>query len=205
MAARGQRERRADPEAILEAARAIARNEGWSAVTIRKIADALRYTSPIIYEHFANKEAALTEVLRRGFRDLEAALRRAGGSADDPTGRLVAMAEAYWSFASGQPEVYQIMHGMGGVAPDPRETAEGARGVCALALEAVRAWAAEAGVRLDDPLEATELLWAALHGVACLGLADRLGDGEAKSRRMARRVVLDLLSGWRATRTPPRP
>ncbi len=44
-------------EGILQAAKKIAVNEGWQAVTIRKIADEIEYTPPIVYEHFANKEA----------------------------------------------------------------------------------------------------------------------------------------------------
>lgn len=201
MQIKARRQQRANREVILGAARAIARREGWSAVTIRTIADEVHYTSPIIYEHFRNKKEALTEVLRQGFRDLEAAMRHSVSKTADPSDRLVAMADAYWSFGQAQPEVYQIMHGMGGAALDPAETARGAEAVCHLALEAVKDWAAANEVELEDPLQTTELLWCVLHGVTSLGLGDRLGrDGSDRTRAMVRRAVSDLMAGWRASR-----
>jgi AcrR family transcriptional regulator len=55
-------------QAILAAARDIAAQEGWQAVTIRKVADRIEYSRPMIYEHFENKDAVLLELMREGFR-----------------------------------------------------------------------------------------------------------------------------------------
>ena len=55
-------------QAILAAARDIAAQEGWQAVTIRKVADRIEYSPPMIYEHFENKDAVLLELMREGFR-----------------------------------------------------------------------------------------------------------------------------------------
>ena len=37
---------------IMQTAKTIARREGWQAVSIRKIADAIEYSAPIVYEYF---------------------------------------------------------------------------------------------------------------------------------------------------------
>ncbi len=44
---------------ILDAAMAIVRDEGWQELSIRKIADTIEYTPPVIYCYFLNKEAVL--------------------------------------------------------------------------------------------------------------------------------------------------
>ena len=62
---------------ILDASLKIVKEEGWAALSMRKIADVIEYTAPIIYEYFSNKEAILLELTRKGFlilaRDMKAA------------------------------------------------------------------------------------------------------------------------------------
>ena len=50
---------------ILDAAFRIVKEEGWDALSMRKIADAIEYTAPIIYEYFDNKDAILLELDRK--------------------------------------------------------------------------------------------------------------------------------------------
>ena len=47
---------------ILAAARSIGIRMGWKAVTIRAVAHQLGYTSPLLYEHFRDKQEILTEL-----------------------------------------------------------------------------------------------------------------------------------------------
>ena len=53
---------------ILAAASKLVEKEGWQALSIRKIADAIEYSAPVIYDHFENKDALLLEFTKRGFR-----------------------------------------------------------------------------------------------------------------------------------------
>jgi AcrR family transcriptional regulator len=39
---------------------------GWKAVTIRAVAQQLGYTSPLLYEHFQDKQEILTELAMEG-------------------------------------------------------------------------------------------------------------------------------------------
>jgi AcrR family transcriptional regulator len=55
---------------ILKAAWQLVENEGWQAVSIRKIAEAIEYSVPVIYDHFQNKDAILLEFTKEGFRIL---------------------------------------------------------------------------------------------------------------------------------------
>lgn len=63
---------------ILEAAWQLVITDGWQSLSIRKIADAIEYSIPVIYNHFENKEAILLEFTREGFEKLAEVLRNAG-------------------------------------------------------------------------------------------------------------------------------
>jgi AcrR family transcriptional regulator len=95
---------------ILQAARKIAISEGWQSVTIRKIADEIDYTPPIVYEHFANKEAVFYELAIEGFNILRSLLE--GQTNEDPSQRLVNYAMAHWQFANEHTELYKLMYGI---------------------------------------------------------------------------------------------
>lgn len=97
---------------ILDAALQIVKQEGWQALSLRKIADAIEYTAPIIYEYFANKEAILLELTRKGFLLLDRELQQAKIEHRLPAKQLEAMWLAYWNFAFANKELYQVMFGV---------------------------------------------------------------------------------------------
>jgi AcrR family transcriptional regulator len=97
---------------ILDAALQIVKQEGWQALSLRKIADVIEYTAPIIYEYFANKEAILLELTRKGFLLLDRELQQAKAEHRSPAKQLEAMWLAYWNFAFDNKELYQVMFGV---------------------------------------------------------------------------------------------
>jgi AcrR family transcriptional regulator len=97
---------------ILEAALQIVKEEGWQALSMRKIADVIEYTAPIIYEYFANKEAILLELTRKGFLILSKDLQEAKSKHTSPAKQLEEMWIAYWNFAFANKELYQVMFGV---------------------------------------------------------------------------------------------
>jgi AcrR family transcriptional regulator len=97
---------------ILEASLQIVKEEGWQSLSMRKIADVIEYTAPIIYEYFANKEAILLELTRKGYLILSRNLQEARGKHRLPAKQLEAMWLAYWNFAFDNKELYQLMFGV---------------------------------------------------------------------------------------------
>ena len=89
------------------------KEEGWQSLSIRKIADAIEYSVPVIYDHFENKEAILFEFGKEGFRMLAKKISEAKGKKDDPAEQLKLMANAFWDFALRYKEHYQLMYGQG--------------------------------------------------------------------------------------------
>ncbi|MHA3786694.1 TetR/AcrR family transcriptional regulator [Flavobacterium hauense] len=97
---------------ILKAAREIVKEEGWQGLSMRKIADKIEYTAPIIYEYFSNKEAILQELTCKGFGILTKDLEAAKTESNDPAEQLEGMWLAYWNFALKNKEMYQLMYGV---------------------------------------------------------------------------------------------
>jgi AcrR family transcriptional regulator len=177
---------------LLNAARAIATTEGWQAVTIRRIADRLEYTSPILYQHFAGKDALLRELVVEGFRQVTQRLRAV---ATQPPDRLVpALAGTYWDFAFDVPELYQVMHGLDGVPFGTADTPPEAIETFALCRDALLRVAAARGVALDDPDGTTDTFWACLHGFVSLAMSHRIAGPRERARRLMLRAV-DTLTG----------
>src|SRR5690349_4677142 len=97
---------------ILDAALHIVKHEGWQALSMRKIADVIEYTAPIIYEYFANKDAILMELTRKGYVLLAKDMEKAKENYLLPEDQLEAMWLAYWNFAFDNKELYQVMFGV---------------------------------------------------------------------------------------------
>lgn len=96
-------------EAILEAALTIAREEGWEKVTIRKIADRILYTPPIVYEHFKNKDDLLHQLIKQGYDELRASTLAAVKDSDPPRERIKNLMKVRLKFNMDRPTLHQLM------------------------------------------------------------------------------------------------
>ncbi|HEX8278238.1 MAG TPA: helix-turn-helix domain-containing protein [Segetibacter sp.] len=95
---------------ILKAAWQLVEQEGWQALSIRKIAEAIEYSAPVIYDHFANKEAIMLEFTRQRFQLLNGELSKAKNRFLNPEQQIEAMAYNYWDFAFKNKEYYKLMY-----------------------------------------------------------------------------------------------
>ncbi|HTR28447.1 MAG TPA: TetR/AcrR family transcriptional regulator [Puia sp.] len=110
---RKQRQKEEVRASILETAWEMIVTEGWQSFSIRKVADAIEYSVPVIYSHFENKDAILLEFNRKGFQLLAETLAEAKAGKSQPAEQLRAMGRAYWDFAFANKEYYQLMFGLG--------------------------------------------------------------------------------------------
>lgn len=163
----GRRRLVAGREDILNAAREIGARAGWSAVTIRAVANKLGYSSPLLYEHFRDKQHLLTEIAVDGLNRLHVFL--AADLPKESQKAAAAMMERYWTFVIENTQLYRLMNGMDGALIDSEEINQSAQAMCAFLAGALlpllgnNATEAEAVVL-------TEELWALLHGMAALHL-----------------------------------
>jgi AcrR family transcriptional regulator len=110
---RKERQKKEVRESILQAAWQLVNEEGWQSLSIRKIADAIEYSVPVVYDHFENKEAILFEFTKQGFKLLSDRLSEAKANVAGASAQLEAIAYAYWDFAFENKEYYQVMYGLG--------------------------------------------------------------------------------------------
>jgi AcrR family transcriptional regulator len=177
---------------IVAAARVLAEEQGWEAVTTRRLADAIGYSQPVLYGHFPEgRSQIVTAVALLGFEELAAALSAARPQpGDGATGedRVRALVVAYLDFAARHPATYDAMFHLpigAAFASDetPRAMREG--------FDAI----ADALLALDRPPSdvgtAAEVVWGAVHGVATLQRAGRFSaeNYERRVDELVRRVV----------------
>ncbi len=192
---RREREKQEVRQSILTAAREIALQEGWQAVTIRKVAERIEYSPSMLYEYFASKEAMLLELRSEGFRLLAFSLNTARSSSEDHEERVIHMAEAYWEFAMRHCELYQVMHGLGGIPLDGSGKPV-VHEVFDITVEALHEWSQSRGIDLPDVEDAVEIFRAFLHGLVCVQMENQIHDDEARVRHLVRRGIHDLLVSW---------
>lgn len=111
---RKQRTREQTRTGILQTAKDIARREGWQAVSIRKIADAIEYSAPVVYDYFDSRDRLLDEIRNEGFRHLRQECERLVKLYRDPEKLLYEISLVQWQFAQQQPELYQVMYNLNG-------------------------------------------------------------------------------------------
>ncbi|MGW6981516.1 TetR/AcrR family transcriptional regulator [Streptomyces sp. NPDC054932] len=176
---RKQRERADRERLIVATARELAEQQGWDAVTTRRLAERIEYSQPVLYSHFRGKREIIGAVALEGAAELAAAVRAAASGANSPRERVAALARSYLDFAEHNPAVYDALFQLdGGLAYAQEDTPEPLKDAFAALLECLAEVAGD-GVH---PGLFTEVFWAALHGLATLTRAGRLLPEEAGSR-----------------------
>ncbi|MFE4637513.1 TetR/AcrR family transcriptional regulator [Streptomyces sp. NPDC056773] len=176
---RKQRERAERERLIVATARELAEQQGWDAVTTRRLAERIEYSQPVLYSHFRGKREIIGAVALEGATEMAAALRAATSAADGPRTRVTALARAYLDFAAHKPAVYDAMFELdGGLIFADQDTPEPLKDAFAALLETLGEVAGD-GVH---PGLFTEVFWAALHGLATLARAGRLPPEDTGSR-----------------------
>lgn len=176
---RKQRERAERERLIVATARELAAQQGWDAVTTRRLAERIEYSQPVLYSHFRGKREIIGAVALEGATEMAAAVRAAASGANGPRERVAALARSYLDFAVRNPAVYDAMFQLdGGLAFADEDTPEPLKDAFAALLESLGEVAGD-GV---DPGLFTEVFWASLHGLATLTRAGRLPPEDAERR-----------------------
>lgn len=182
---RKERERAAREHLIVATARELAEQQGWDAVTTRRLAERIEYSQPVLYSHFRGKREIIGAVALQGASELAVAVRAAASGANGPRERVAALSHAYLDFAERNPAVYDAIFQLdGGLAFAREDTPEPLKDAFAALLESLGEVAGD-GVH---PALFTETFWAALHGLATLTRAGRLPPQDTGTR-------VDLLVG----------
>ncbi|MFE3444721.1 TetR/AcrR family transcriptional regulator [Nocardia sp. NPDC059180] len=186
---RKERERADRHQRIIDAARELAETQGWEAVTIRKLADRIEYSQPVLYSHFSGKTAIVSAVAEQGCAELAVLLREARAAAADPAEALAAVIGAYVDFAADNAARYDAIFVL---KTDLRFGPEAPEALQAAFDEIRQAYAPFAGPY--DVETGTEVAWSAVHGLVTLDRSGRLRP-DLRDERM--KVLLAQLTSGR--------
>src|SRR4030095_1498618 len=150
---------------ILSTAWQIVKEDGWEGISIRKIADAIEYSVPVIYDHFENKDAILWEFAKEGLQRLSKKIQQAKDTSDNPEEQLKAIADAYWSFAFKNREYYQLMFGLGMAGCEIEKCFPERAGFRKLVIEPITAIIARGNNPDANPCLKYYTYWSILHGL----------------------------------------
>ena len=175
IAERKLRDKQARRGQIVTAARRIAELEGWPNVTVRRLADEISYSQPVLYAHFGSREGIVAAVAIEGFQELGLALEKVRKRAKRESA-IASVANAYLEFAASSPALYEAMFSLSltvpfGEAATPPEL----RFAFSQLLELFEEHS-------PTPEVLTELFWASLHGIAELTRTKRFPPIRQKER-----------------------
>lgn len=174
---RRERERQKVRAEILDEARKLFAAEGYEAVTMRRIAEAIEYSPTAIYLHFKDKETLVRELCQEDFASLAKVFQRIARDSD-PIERLRKIGMAYVDFGLQHPNHYRLMFMTNRPhSEEPEKMGKGNPEEDAYAfLVATVADAIEKGLlkpHLKDAHLVAQAAWAGVHGVISLHLAKK--------------------------------
>ena len=175
IAERKLRDKQARRAQIISTARQIAELEGWSSVTVRRLADEISYSQPVLYAHFGSREGILAAVAIEGFQELGLALEKARKRGKRGSS-VESVVIAYLEFATSAPALYEAMFSLSLSVPfDDAATPPELR----FAFSQLLALFQEQSLK---PEVTSELFWASLHGIAELTRTRRFLHSRQKER-----------------------
>lgn len=182
---RKEREKAEREKRIVSAARRLAEQDGWASVTVRRLAQEIEYSQPVLYAHFENRDAIVGAVALEGFGELAPTLQSSVLHDATAAEAMENVANAYLQFAFDRPALYEAMFVLpSGLRFAKSDTPQALRDTFRAMMAVVEPFCADAEV-------ATEAFWATLHGLAEL---ERHGRIRAAFRKERVRTIVGMFS-----------
>ncbi len=163
-------------QGMLDAATRLLTEEGPSALTVRRVADAVNCSTTLLYSLFGGKDGLSNELYLEGFARLRIEFEAAAARSDQQgtqqgLDRILLHARIYHSYAKQNPSYYMVMFGdaIAGFVP-PVESRKQAWESLAVLIETFDACMQSGALPRSNPVAAARLLWAAMHGATSLEL-----------------------------------
>ena len=192
---------------ILDTTRHLLVSEGYKSLSMRKIARAIDKSATSIYLHFENKDALFHALIEEGMERLLTMLEAARATHPaDPIARLEMICRRYLAFGLENPEYYEIMFMLHPehMARYPAEKFRRARRNLDLIAEVLADGTALGLFDVPDARVAASGVWASLHGIVSILLAERL-DVRIDPDTFVEAAVAQTLRGVRPAADVPAP
>lgn len=196
MARRSEHSQEQIKEMVLVAAETIVIEDGYSALTVRKIAMEIGYTVGSIYMVFANMNDLLTHVKGRTLDELAKQLLHCEPTASVEENILI-LAETYLNFAARHFNRWRMIFDIQSEEPQPDWYLQKVEQM--FAIVEVLFIQLTPGSSAEQSRLAARTLWSGVHGICILSLTAKpqVSDIEA-SRLSVDLLVQTFIQGWKA-------
>jgi AcrR family transcriptional regulator len=168
--------------ALLRAAADLLEQTGAAGLSLRQLAERAGLSRQAPYNHFADKQTLLAELVRDGFERLGRGTAAAGRSEAEPRVRLGCAADSYIAFAQNTPALFRLMFSKELVDLSRHPAAQAAAHAAYARLVDIVAELASPETVADLGLVA----WSLVHGYATLCIETGI---EAPAQRRARAML----------------
>lgn len=190
-----QQKRQAATQAILEAARAIMREEGVAALSMQELARRMDMRAPSLYNYFSGKMDIYDALFRLGFKLWGEVVHKAAQESNTFQEEVQKILEGYMTFALQNPELYQLCfeRPVPGFVPS-QESLDLSFGILEFSRQRVERYRRELTASLTSD-QIVNLIIAVSHGLTAMHLANEprlpIGEGRFGSLIPAARSMLE--------------
>lgn len=162
-------------QALLEETAKILREQGESALSLRRLASNLNVSRTAPYNHFKNKEALLCAVAEEGFKRFDRAMNAVRRKHQYSSGKELsrALVQAYLRFARNNQEYYDLMYSRSSWRGEEKSASlvGTARKVLLDDIERLKRAQDLGLIKQDvDVAQYTRIYWGTLHGISRLSI-----------------------------------
>jgi AcrR family transcriptional regulator len=181
------------PDRIIDAAERIVVKNGHEALNMRLVAEQIGVTPTTLYYYYRSKEHILRELKLRAARMLNADIRGVDRS-NGPAAALLALGEAYITFAEEHPHLYKLLVE---VKLGPAVTTDADYETLCFSYYAARQMLeimVKSGKHKFDPARLAMVGWVLLHGFSSLLVAGTLETVTRFDRDQLKSAFLEFYS-----------
>lgn len=184
-------------EKILDISRHYLFTEGYSSLSMRKIAKEVGASATSIYLYFENKDHLVHTLIEESVEELSVAIEDSAKREISTIDTFKAIIRGYVHFALHNSEKYQVIYMVrsGNMARYPKEKFRKARRGYALLGSVIQKGIDEGLMELDEPNIAAYSIWAQLHGVISVVLNQRL-DSRIDTNKFVEESIEHIVQGF---------
>lgn len=178
-------------ESILEKAAELFAKDGVQGVTIRKIAEAIDYAPPIVYEFFKNKEAVLLALKEEWSDKLFFTIQAIFNEGMPAAEALEKIVMQYYDFSQENGEFFKALMGLSVFSCNQSSSIQMIRLILKELIE--NSLNKRSAVDLDD---AVDMIRGFLDGICLLSLTKRLRGEQIRTKELLKKGLDAYLKAW---------
>ncbi len=184
-------------EKILDTSRHFLFTEGYSSLSMRKIAKEVGASATSIYLYFENKDHLIHTLIEESVEELSVAIEESASQKLSTIDKFEAIIRGYVSFAMANPEKYQVIYMVlsSEMGRYPKEKFRKVRRGYALLESVIKQGISEGLMELEEPKIATYSIWAQLHGVISVVQSQRL-DSRIDKNKFIEESIEHIVQGF---------